>query len=294
MESGESYAITYTAVADLEDGSYVLLQYLFSNAGWGDGKGLCRAMVVPVGQKGLNAAEKVSRDGWAYDPKTETLRVGDCRLQYQSGTTLFLVKADKLEVALSINAGFESIKPPNNHIKADDAFWEFEILIPSATFVGSVSTPSYSKENVKGHVYLDRTRSTALLPDVASRWVRFKGFYGKTPFMMQIRYKPDRSFGEAWMYSKDALLTKLPEGGFSITENSKQVGVALKGAPHFGDIQTTSLIHRYKPTAAYGVMGALAKPWVGDPTILTYRASFVGKDGVEVRGILEDSKIRDE
>ena len=78
--SDETYAETYTAVAALEDGSFVLLQLLFTNAGIGSGRGGCRALWVPPGQAGINTSQSGDRGNWSYDASASTLNVGDCSL----------------------------------------------------------------------------------------------------------------------------------------------------------------------------------------------------------------------
>ena len=46
------------------------------------------------------------------------------------------------------------------------------------------------------------------------------------------------------------------------------------------------------PTEAYGAVGKLAAPWIGDPTTTTYAASADGPTG-RLTGILEVSEIVD-
>ena len=57
--SEESYAETYTAVASLDDGSFVLLQMLFTNAGFGDRR-------VPAGPCGFRPEPRASMPARAW------------------------------------------------------------------------------------------------------------------------------------------------------------------------------------------------------------------------------------
>ena len=57
-------------------------------------------------------------------------------------------------------------------------------------------------------------------------------------------------------------------------------------------VKATGMIYRYRPTEAYGAVGKLAAPWIGDPTTTTYAASADGPTG-RLTGILEVSEIVD-
>ena len=50
----EGYAEAFTAVSLLENETYILLQLLFTNAGFGSEKPACRALVIPKGKKAWN------------------------------------------------------------------------------------------------------------------------------------------------------------------------------------------------------------------------------------------------
>ena len=52
----EAFAESFTAIADLNDGTYILAQLLFTNAGFGDQKARCRALVSPSGESVMPAA----------------------------------------------------------------------------------------------------------------------------------------------------------------------------------------------------------------------------------------------
>ena len=112
----ESYGETWTAIADLEDGGYVLLQYVFTNAGMGDGKGACRVLVVPPGKKGQNAAARVDRDEWSYDAGKKSLKVGDCTLSSRGGRTTFSARAERLSVRLTLREGLKRVRPPRHRV----------------------------------------------------------------------------------------------------------------------------------------------------------------------------------
>ena len=65
----ESYSESFTAFADLNDGSYVLVQFLFTNAGMGSDKAGCRILHVPKGKKGNNSSAQFSKSEWQASAK---------------------------------------------------------------------------------------------------------------------------------------------------------------------------------------------------------------------------------
>ena len=52
-------------------------------------------------------------------------------------------------------------------------------------------------------------------------------------------------------------------------------------------VTTSKTLFRYEPVKQYGVLGRLAKSWVGNPITITYRASLEDGRGEPVTGILE-------
>ena len=53
------------------------------------------------------------------------------------------------------------------------------------------------------------------------------------------------------------------------------------------EVTATRELYRYRPTEAYGAIGRLASPWIGDPTTTTYQAKAAISGGTTVSGILE-------
>ena len=101
--SDETYAETFTAVASLEDGSFVLLQLLFTNAGIGSNRGGCRALWVPPGQSSINTSQNVDRDEWSYDAGASQLTVGDCLLRSTESGVQFTANLPELSADLTLS-----------------------------------------------------------------------------------------------------------------------------------------------------------------------------------------------
>ena len=153
LMDSESYGETWTAIADLEDGTYVLLQYVFTNAGMGDGKGGCRALVVGPGKKGHNAATRVDRDEWSYNSAKKSLKVGACSLSSSGGRTTFVARAGKISVRLTLREGLKRVRPPGHRVRAGDDFFEAEVLI--------LHHPTTIQENYQPVVHARTVRQTA-------------------------------------------------------------------------------------------------------------------------------------
>lgn len=285
--SDESYGESFTAIADLSDGSYVLLQYVFTNAGFGDGKAACRGLVVRPGEPGENAALRVDRDEWSYSKEGSQLKVGACVLSSAQGRTRFRVKTKELSIDLTLSATPKRTKPPGHHIKVDDdEFYESELLIPWANAEVKVNAKS-GRATLSGMGYLDHSRSNTRLPKVAARWLRFRGFQGSKRVLLELRDDPSgKVSGWRWVEG-EAKPSPVQLGGLKVKASLKEVSVALSSL----SLKTSSLIYRYRPAKEWGVLGRLAKPWVGDPETRTFKATLTLPDGQTVSGILEHAQI---
>ena len=56
-------------------------------------------------------------------------------------------------------------------------------------------------------------------------------------------------------------------------------------------ITTQRLLFTYKPVDEYGMLGKMAKPFIGDPIVRTYLATWTWPDGRTVTGILETTDM---
>ena len=267
----ETWSETWTAIADLADGSYVLVQYLFTNAGFGDGNAACRALWVPKGSAGTNSADKAGGDWTASDGQ---LDVGDCSLSIAGGVTRFSAVTDDLTVELTLDKEARTRSAPDGRIDVDGAFFQSEVLVPWAA-----ATVEVQGRTLTGMGYLDHTRSTTMLPKIAAGWYRFRGYYGDTVMLVQARLPASGGAAQGFVWSVDGV-TALSD--FTVVGHAP-IALAV------GDAQLVAAerIYQYKPAEQYGMLGDLAKPFVGDPTTTTYRATMTLPTGGEVRGTLE-------
>jgi hypothetical protein len=287
----ESYGETWTAIADLEGGAYVLLQYVFTNAGMGDGKAACRALVVPPGKKGRNAAVRVDREDWKFDAAKKSLQVGACSLSSRGGRTTFSARAQNVSVRLTIRQGVKRVRPPGYRVRAGDDFFEAEVLIPWADVTADVKAPGYSKRGLNGKGFLDHTRSTAMPPDIASKWFHFRGFHGGAPVIVKLRVPPKSKRSRGWMWNSAAgKPTKLDASAVRLVTKGKPSATFAGPAGEY-TIESSQKLFRYEPAAAYGVLGKMATTFIGETITTTWRAKLKGPDGSVVSGILEQTVI---
>ena len=161
----ESFAESYTAIVDLEDGTYILAQILFTNAGFGDEKAGCRALVVPSGTQGANGSIQLDSGEWK--GTSTRLQVGQCHLSIQDEKTHFYVAAEGISADIKISQAPKQYKEPDRRIERD-GFYESEVLIAAAQAEASFKTKLGSGTQ-KGWAYMDHARSNTLLPQVASK-----------------------------------------------------------------------------------------------------------------------------
>ena len=291
LMDSESYGETWTAIADLEDGTYVLLQYVFTNAGMGDGKGACRALVVPPGKKGHNAATRVDRDEWSYNSAKKSLKVGACTLSSSGGRTTFSARAGKLSVRLTLREGLKRVRPPGHRVRVDDDFFEAEVLVPWADATADVKAPGYSKRGVAGKGFLDHTRSTAMPPDVASKWFHFRGFHGGSPAIVKLRLAPKAGSPSGWIWQSGEAKPSKVSGAKLRGGKGGKPSASMKGLGGSCKVAATKKLFTYKPAEAYGVLGKMATTFIGETTTTTWRATLTKPDGTKVQGILEQTVI---
>lgn len=280
----EAYGETYTAMADLNDGSYLLLQFLFTNAGFGDEKAACRVLYVPKSKAGSNSSINVNRSEWSY--QNNQLTVKDCSLSTLQGKTQFIARTEKISATINFSATPQKLTPPNAKLTVGDEFYESDIIIPFSDVTATVNGQSKS-----GVAQLDHTRSNTLLPKISQRWVRYRGFNGDTPIMLQLHYSPEGT-QSGWVLQGDRFTTLNAED-FKITRDTDQ-GISIKANTSQGPItiSTQEKVYDYKPTESYGVLGSMAEPWVGNPVTTTWRAHSTLNSN-SVTGLLEVAKITD-
>jgi len=282
----ESYAEAYTAVGSLEDGSFVLLQLMFTNAGVGSRKAACRALWVPPGKPGLNASSHMSSNEWSYDEAKERLNAGKCVLETVDGGVRFHADVPDLSIDMTIEGGIRRIAPRGHRIDHNGSFYESELLIPYAKSKVAIESNG-ARTTTAGPVHLDHSRSNLLMPNTAACWIRFRGFFGSVPTLFQARIPPGGGPPKTWVWPLANAQPSTVSGEAVILEQTDSgMPRIVIGGGHPVTISSTQTLFVYRPAESYGALGRLASPWIGNPTTTTYRAKGTSGSG-NVSGILE-------
>ena len=282
----ESYAEAFTAVVYFEGGHFALLQILISNAGVGDQKAACRVLWVPNGQNGINAAIKGSQNSWSFNSSARRLRVSQCHLSASNGKTIFHAEAKNIAVELQFFTLPSTTRTPESKVVIGQQFHESTLLIPWSKIKATIKSGDV-RSAMTGMGHLDHSRSNLFLPKIANKWYRFRGFFGSHPFLVQLRIPPDKSSPRGWILSKlGSKGSSLKNNAINITQTGSGLEISLKTNEGVIKIHTRKRIYFYEPINSYGIMGKLARPWIGNPTTTTYHASAFTPNG-EIRGVLE-------
>lgn len=293
----ETWGETFTAVTNLEDGSYALLQLVFSNAGLGDRKGSCRLLWIPRGKPALHSTQHVDEQGWHYDaPATasagERLRVGSCSLHAGSGQTRFEATFEGTRVELVADAAPRRAVT-TERISQSRGFYEGELLIPWARARLRISGGAAPGPEMHGMMSLDHTRTTLLIPQVASAWFRFRGASRGQPLVIHARLTPEGKLAPGFVWLQGHARPEPLKGAEATIEDPD-------GLPHLrldtergeSEIRAFERLFAFEPTKSFGLLGTLARPFVGNPVTRTYRAEWRQGEQV-IPGTLEWSRIGD-
>lgn len=292
--SDETYAESFTLSVDLGGGGYLQGQLAVSNLGPGDGQGACRFMYVAPNGKESSSAEKFDRDEWNYQGKGDPrLTVGPCSLTAKSDSVHFVAKLGDNELRVDMNAKPQRVKPPEHEVKVGGAFYQTEIIIPWSKISGSLKLNGKAIV-LKGHGFMDHSRSTILPGKLANRWVRFRVLDPQDPRLFLVRYPADGKKAQAWAWTAgDPAPKSVARVKVSRKPGKTPVFRALamvKGKTW--KMTSEKLIHRYAPVEKHGMIGALVGAVVGNPITYTY----VGKleQGAKtLRGIMEVTVLKE-
>lgn len=289
FESSEYYGESFTIVADLDNGAYVQIQLTFSNAGLGDGKGLCRMLYVPSEGSAITGSKRFDRDEWSHSQADQrsTLTVGPCRLAGGPSATHVEAKLGDTRLALSIESKAKRVRPPNSAVEVEDGFWKYNVLIPRARAIGELETKGRTTA-LQGWTFVDQARSTALPGDIATSWVRYRGLKGDAPALVLVRRTPEgEARGFIWRLGGSA-----PEALAAMTldvPNDRSTSTPRTVTVGGQKIVTERKLYRFAPLEEYSFFRFIAGAVVGNPVTRTFRATSDAPN----RGILEIQHVDD-
>jgi hypothetical protein len=290
----KTYSETNTAIAWLQDGTYVHAQLAVSNLSLRGGRGACRILMVRPGSPPWTGEVMVDRDEWSAGLKpAPNLKIGPCKATANGQGTTFDIQVEGTSVSIALSAPAQSHVPPGYPLKMGDAFYESDVLVPFAP-VQVVLEPEHGDPQVlDGFGYADHSRSTTLPKDLLKGWVRFRGFSPKCSTILSVRLPPGKDEGPYAYWWRQGSAQPEALGAPSITmpgENFEQTPVDLVIHTDKRDFKITgkSLLYRDAPLESHGVLGRMVGAFVGHVTTKTY-AAVLHDEGAcgDISGVLE-------
>ena len=285
LRDEELFTETFSAIGDLEGGTYVQLQIGVTNVGPGTAKGACRALVVFPDGDVWTASAKVDRDEWRFvATPTPSLRVGRCHLTDRGASIEIEVLAGGGKVRLKLEAAPLPIRPPGYRIETDDGFYSTEILVPWAPARADIRRPGHRwQRGIKGVGFADHSRSTVLPGDVADRWVRLRVLDGPHARLALGRFPPGSDAPVGWHWRRGqpgpvplgtCRLRSVPSGSdgppaWQVTLGPRSKSAAKSAGPEI--LRSGRLLYRHAPIEELGVLGAVLSTAIGNPVTYTYR-----------------------
>ena len=203
---------------------------------------------------------------------------------------VFYAKTNEANAKVTFEASPKSVRSPDHKIiPKKGEYYEGDLLIPWSNISATYTVGGVSK-NGAGKAQLDHSRSNTLLPKVATGWYRFRGFNGEKPIMFQVRITPAGA-KKGWYLQSDGTPQSIGGSKITISKSAGKPTLKVQLPDGMLEVDVDSTLYVYKPTEAYGALGSLAKPWVGNPVTTTYRASGTNS-GVPVKGTLEVSTLK--
>ena len=280
LEKDELFAESFFALADLEDGTYVKVQLGISNAGPGDGKGLCRLTVIDAKAKSWSAQEIVEQGKWRWEHQpAPRLTMGPCEAVVNDGLTVRAqVGGGTFEMKLEGDPA--KARQHLSRVDVGDAFYELEVLLPWAPARVKLARPGEAPRELAGHGYSDHSRSTVLPSRLAERWVRFRALRGGDTRLLLVRFPAGGGAGQGWLWPEkvgqrgDVRDVDVQSRG---PAKAKEWRVLFEGAGGPWRITSTQLLERHAPVEEQGMLGAVVRKLIGNPVTYTYRAVLEDK-----------------
>lgn len=289
--TSDNYGETTTFVAELDDGTYVLVQLGISNIGPGSGHGICRALVVGPKDAPWSKSHIVSRDAWHYrKTPRQRLEVGACYAEIGPSQTEVMGVLDDGRVHLQVAAAPHPIAAPGADLTIASGHHRAQIWFVAAPVTVHLALPKRPARSVHGSLYADHSFSTVDPDKIARQWIRFRALRPNGPVLLQARQAVSGAFSPVWLRHN---------GRFEVL--SSQVSLKRSeqhGKPHFTvtlrttagqtlTLRSTTFLFRYSALDALGFWKHFVAPFVGSPVTFTTRATLSGLGPQDIVGILE-------
>ncbi len=267
----------FVVTALTEDGTYAHVRLQIDNAGVGDARSECRAVVSPPKQESWRRTNRRGSGHWSYalDP-FPLLRVGPCYLR--GGDALEVVaELDGVRVTITLQATPQSLRLRGNRVKmaeVDGGFYEKTLLVPWAPARLAVQFPNGKQIVRHGFGYSDHSRWTVLPYEIAKRWLRVRALDGERSLLIDARIPPQGGTATGWVWRQQA------EGPAAITGVELQAFDTPQGKRWKAQVNSRDgtyrvtlgpELDRHAPVEEMGILGYALESLVGNPTTHTFR-----------------------
>lgn len=284
----ELYSETYSWMADLDDGTYVLAQMLVTNIGPGDRNAACRYIVA--------SSSGSTSDGKSYDEGEWSkilngFRVGKCRLSADANGARMHIEVNDATIDLTTSTPFVARRPPSGQVQVPSGRYGVEVLATHHDVTVALKLDGKPR-SAKGRGFINHSRATALPGKVARRWVRFRAVRGDEPWVVHARLPADGSAATGFTITDDETKTvSFARVGSRGTGAKRAYRAQIETEAGRLSITTTGEpLFRDAPFEKYGWLGKLLGSLLGNPVTFTYRAKLE-VDRRTIEGVVEIALI---
>ena len=108
---------------------------------------------------------------------------------------------------------------------------------------------------------------------------------GKTSYLYQVVKAKDI---KGWLHQTDSQeFHPMTANDVRIVPNDTRPSLTFSRPGFKGQVNVEKVIYRYKPVEAFGMMGKLASPIIGNPETVTFLATLTRPDGTTIPALVE-------
>ena len=142
----------------------------------------------------------------------------------------------------------------------------------------------------EGFLHLDHARSTTMPRDIAAGWLRLLVLSGDAHWGLKLRLLDDNASAVGWLWDfKNGSATPIYDAKVDVmgeAGNFSEIWVNGKGLVGRLHITRDKHLFRDAPVEAYGILGLMVKPWVGNPVTNIFRVNWKRGDKSVGTGIM--------
>ncbi len=174
LSDAEWYKEVWNFNAWTRDGRYIAVDFIISNIGFGDHKGVFRAKLNEPGGKKTRCKAELDSDEWSWSRKGFALDFGKARVQGDLDGLDVTVRCEKLEMDLRFDNLAPSYKPGGGKLKFGQEGYYFKVYPSARSRVTGTVVRAGEKLAIDAPGMVEHSASTVAPHKQARRWFRFK------------------------------------------------------------------------------------------------------------------------